>query len=284
MEVIATIRALDERLMQAGRVAFVPTMGNLHEGHLALVRLARAHGDTVVVSIFVNPLQFGPNEDFHKYPRTLAEDCAKLETVGCDVVFAPTVTEMYPTPQQTEILPPPVADELCGAFRPGHFRGVATVVAKLFNIVQPSVAVFGKKDYQQLFIIRSMVRELNFPIQILAGETVRAEDGLALSSRNAYLTPAQRAEAPRLYRSLTAVAAALARGERDYAALEANARRELESNGWRVDYVSVRDAVTLAVPAGNPPELVVLGAAWLGETRLIDNVEVAASGTPSGAV
>lgn len=284
MEVIATIRALDERLMQAGRVAFVPTMGNLHEGHLALVRLARAHGDTVVVSIFVNPLQFGPNEDFHKYPRTLAEDCAKLETVGCDVVFAPTVTEMYPTPQQTEILPPPVADELCGAFRPGHFRGVATVVAKLFNIVQPSVAVFGKKDYQQLFIIRSMVRELNFPIQILAGETVRAEDGLALSSRNAYLTPAQRAEAPRLYRSLAAVAAALARGERDYAALEANARRELESNGWRVDYVSVRDAATLAVPAGNPQELVVLGAAWLGETRLIDNVEVAVSGTPAGAV
>lgn len=284
MEVIATIRALDERLMQAGRVAFVPTMGNLHEGHLALVRLARAHGDTVVVSIFVNPLQFGPNEDFHKYPRTLAEDCAKLETVGCDVVFAPTVTEMYPTPQQTEILPPPVADELCGAFRPGHFRGVATVVAKLFNIVQPSVAVFGKKDYQQLFIIRSMVRELNFPIQILAGETVRAEDGLALSSRNAYLTPAQRAEAPRLYGSLAAVAAALARGERDYAALEANARRELESNGWRVDYVSVRDAATLAVPAGNPQELVVLGAAWLGETRLIDNVEVAVSGTPAGAV
>lgn len=284
MEVIATIRALDERLMQAGRVAFVPTMGNLHEGHLALVRLARAHGDTVVVSIFVNPLQFGPNEDFHKYPRTLAEDCAKLETVGCDVVFAPTVTEMYPTPQQTEILPPPVADELCGAFRPGHFRGVATVVAKLFNIVQPSVAVFGKKDYQQLFIIRSMVRELNFPIQILAGETVRAEDGLALSSRNAYLTPAQRAEAPRLYRSLAAVAAALARGERDYAALEANARRELESNGWRVDYVSVRDAATLAVPAGNAQELVVLGAAWLGETRLIDNVEVAVSGTPAGAV
>lgn len=284
MEVIATIHALDERLTQAGRVAFVPTMGNLHEGHLALVRLARAHGDTVVVSIFVNPLQFGPNEDFHKYPRTLAEDCAKLETVGCDVVFAPTVTEMYPTPQQTEILPPPVADELCGAFRPGHFRGVATVVAKLFNIVQPSVAVFGKKDYQQLFIIRSMVRELNFPIQILAGETVRAADGLALSSRNAYLTPAQRAEAPRLYRSLTAVAAALGRGERDYAALEANARRELESNGWRVDYISVRDAATLAIPEGNPQELVVLGAAWLGETRLIDNVEVAASGTPAGAV
>ncbi|MEO1767131.1 pantoate--beta-alanine ligase [Thiobacter aerophilum] len=284
MEVIATIRALDERLSEAGRVAFVPTMGNLHEGHLALVRLARAHGDTVVVSIFVNPLQFGPNEDYHKYPRTLAEDCAKLESVGCDVVFAPTVTEMYPTPQQTEILPPPVADELCGAFRPGHFRGVATVVAKLFNIVQPSVAVFGKKDYQQLFIVRSMVRELNFPIQILAGETVRADDGLALSSRNAYLSGAQRAEAPRLYRSLGAVAAAIAQGERDYPALEASARRELESHGWRVDYVSVRDAATLALPQGNPPQLVVLGAAWLGETRLIDNVEVTPSGTPSVAV
>ena len=274
MDVIATIHALDERLAQAGRVAFVPTMGNLHEGHLQLVRLARAHGDTVVVSIFVNPLQFGPNEDYHKYPRTLAEDCAKLTDVGCDVVFAPTVAEMYPTPQQTEILPPPVADELCGAFRPGHFRGVATVVAKLFNIVQPTVAVFGKKDYQQLFIIRTMVRELNFPIQIVAGETVRAEDGLALSSRNAYLSPAERAEAPRLYRTLLGAAEAIGRGDRDFPLIEVNARNELEAHGWRVDYVSVRDTATLAVPGPQTRQFVVLAAAWLGDTRLIDNVEV----------
>lgn len=281
MDVIASIHALDERLSEAGRIAFVPTMGNLHEGHLELVRLARAHGDTVVVSIFVNPLQFGPNEDYHRYPRTLAEDCAKLEAIGCDVVFAPTVAEMYPTPQQTEILPPPVADELCGAFRPGHFRGVATVVAKLFNIVQPTVAVFGKKDYQQLFIIRTMVRELNFPIQIVAGETVRAEDGLALSSRNAYLSAAERAEAPRLYRTLCTAAEAIGRGDRDFPLIEANARSELEAHGWRVDYVSVRDGATLAVPGAQTRQFVVLAAAWLGDTRLIDNVEVPGPALPA---
>ncbi len=283
MEVIAGIQALNERLADAGRIAFVPTMGNLHEGHLELVRLARSHGDTVVVSIFVNPLQFGPQEDFHKYPRTLAEDCAKLAEVGCDVVFAPTVNEMYPTPQQTQILPPPVADELCGAFRPGHFRGVATVVAKLFNIVQPAVAVFGKKDYQQLYIIRSMVRELNFPIRILAGETVRAEDGLALSSRNAYLSETERHEAPRLYRTLQALAQAIARGETGFAGLEDMARRELEANGWRVDYVAIRDAATLEIPQGASSRLVVLGAAWLGQTRLIDNVETAPAPAFGGA-
>jgi pantoate--beta-alanine ligase len=282
MEVISTIRALDERLADAGQISFVPTMGNLHEGHLELVRLARAHGDTVVVSIFVNPLQFGPREDFHKYPRTLAEDCAKLESVGCDVVFAPTVSEMYPTPEQTEILPPPLADELCGAFRPGHFRGVATVVAKLFNIVQPTVAVFGKKDYQQLVIIRMMVRDLNFPVRILAGETVRAADGLALSSRNAYLTPVERAEAPRLFRVLAAAARAIEGGERDFEAVAGQARRELESNGWRVDYVAVRTAGTLAAPTTEGGPWVVLGAAWLGETRLIDNVETGVEGASGG--
>lgn len=274
MDLISTIQALDERLADAGVISFVPTMGNLHEGHLDLVRLARAHGETVVASIFVNPLQFGPNEDFLKYPRTLSEDCAKLEQAGCDVVFAPSVNEMYATPQQTEILPPPVADELCGAFRPGHFRGVATVVAKLFNIVQPAVAVFGKKDYQQLFVIRTMVRELNFPIRIVGAETVRAGDGLALSSRNGYLSPAERAEAPRLYRALSEIAGALQQGDQDLVALEANACRELESNGWRVDYVSVRDPHTLLPPTEPLDRFVVLGAAWLGATRLIDNIEV----------
>jgi pantoate--beta-alanine ligase len=271
---------LDERLLDADRIAFVPTMGNLHEGHLDLVRLARAHGETVVASIFVNPLQFGPNEDFHKYPRTLSEDCAKLEEAGCDVVFAPTVNELYPTPQQTQILPPPVADELCGAFRPGHFRGVATVVAKLFNIVQPAVAVFGKKDYQQLFVIRGMVRELNFPIRIVGAETVRAADGLALSSRNGYLSEAERAEAPRLYRTLGDVARGLQAGEQKFFELEANARAELESNGWRVDYVSIRDPRSLLAPPEPLQQYVVLGAAWLGNTRLIDNIEVSPTEVP----
>lgn len=274
MDLISTIKTLDERLADAGVISFVPTMGNLHEGHLDLVRLARAHGKTVVASIFVNPLQFGPNEDFQKYPRTLSEDCAKLEAVGCDVVFAPTVNELYPTPQQTEILPPPVADELCGAFRPGHFRGVATVVAKLFNIVQPAVAVFGKKDYQQLFVIRTMVQELNFPIRIVGAETVRAEDGLALSSRNGYLSEAERAEAPRLYRTLGCMARALSGGDRNFAGLEANARTELESNGWRVDYVSIRDPRSLMPASEGLDRFAVLGAAWLGATRLIDNIEI----------
>lgn len=274
MDLISTIKTLDERLADAGVISFVPTMGNLHEGHLDLVRLARAHGETVVASIFVNPLQFGPSEDFHKYPRTLSEDCARLEEVGCDVVFAPTVTELYPTPQQTEILPPPVADELCGAFRPGHFRGVATVVAKLFNIVQPAVAVFGKKDYQQLFVIRSMARELNFPVRIVGAETVRAPDGLALSSRNGYLSEVERSEAPRLYRVLDEMARAVHLGERDFSGLEANACRELESNGWRVDYVSIRDPRTLLPPGEQTDGFVALGAAWLGATRLIDNIEI----------
>ena len=199
MDIIHTIQILNERLRAAGPVAFVPTMGNLHAGHLALVRNARKHADCVVVSIFVNPLQFGPTEDFQTYPRTLDADFAQLKQAGADVVFAPSVTEIYPTPQQVEIVPPPIANELCGAFRPGHFQGVATVVAKLFNIVQPAVALFGKKDYQQLFVIRAMVRELNFPLRVIGAETLRAEDGLALSSRNGYLSAQDRQEAPRLY-------------------------------------------------------------------------------------
>ncbi|MBI5752408.1 MAG: pantoate--beta-alanine ligase [Hydrogenophilales bacterium] len=274
MDVIHTIEALQARLRIAGPVAFVPTMGNLHAGHLALVRNAREHGNCVVVSIFVNPLQFGPAEDFQTYPRTLDADCAQLEQAGADVVFAPSVAEMYPTPQQIEIVPPPIAGELCGAFRPGHFQGVTTVVAKLFNIVQPAVALFGKKDYQQLFVIRAMVRELNFPLRIIGAETLRAEDGLALSSRNGYLSAQDRQEAPRLYRVLRNIVGQLKSGARDYAGLEGTARQALESNGWRVDYVSVRDASTLLPPAGKVNQYVVLGAAWLGATRLIDNIEV----------
>lgn len=274
MDVIHTVAALHERLRAAGRVAFVPTMGNLHAGHLALMQTAREHGDCVVVSIFVNPLQFGPNEDFQTYPRTLEADCASLQLAGAEVVFAPSVAEMYPTPQQVEIVPPPIASELCGAFRPGHFQGVATVVAKLFNIVQPAVALFGKKDYQQLHIIRAMVRELNFPIQIIGAETLRAADGLALSSRNGYLSAQERQEAPRLFRVLSHLARQLKSGRHDFAALEAEARRELEAHGWRADYLAVRDATTLLAPTDGLSQLVVLGAAWLNATRLIDNIEV----------
>jgi pantoate--beta-alanine ligase len=274
MELIHTIPELQQRLRSAGAVAFVPTMGNLHAGHLELVRLARAHGATVVASIFVNPLQFGPQEDFDAYPRTLEADCAQLQSAGCDVVFAPSVSEMYPVPQQIEIVPPPIARELCGAFRPGHFQGVATVVAKLFNIVQPAAAVFGKKDYQQLFVIRALVQQLNYPLRIVAAETLRAADGLALSSRNGYLSEQERQQAPRLYAVLQALAAQLKNGSRDFSALEQGACSELESLGWRVDYIAVRDAGTLLAPLAATQAFVVLGAAWLGKTRLIDNIEV----------
>jgi len=201
MEVIQSAEALRERLERADRVAFVPTMGNLHEGHLSLMRIARLHGDCVVASIFVNRLQFGPNEDFDRYPRTFEADCAKLEREGVDVVFAPHEQDMFPTPQVYRVQPPPVGDELDGQFRPGFFHGVCTVVLKLFNLVQPDVAVFGKKDRQQLKIVRGMVQSFNMPIQIVPAETVRADDGLALSSRNNYLSRDERAEAPRLYRS-----------------------------------------------------------------------------------
>ena len=274
MDLIHTISDLHERLRNAGPVAFVPTMGNLHAGHLQLVRAARAHAATVVASIFVNPLQFGPQEDFNSYPRTLAADCEQLRAVACDVVFAPSVSEMYPVPQQIEILPPAIASDLCGVFRPGHFQGVATVVAKLLNIVQPTVALFGKKDYQQLFVIQALVQQLNFPVRIVAAETARADDDLALSSRNGYLSASQRQQAPQLYQTLKGLAGQLASGNREFAALEQAACRALVAQGWRVDYIAVRAADTLLAPSHTSLALVVLGAAWLGQTRLIDNVEV----------
>lgn len=273
MQIIPTIRELRQRLKSESSVAFVPTMGNLHEGHLALVKQARAHGRCVAVSIFVNPLQFGPSEDFAKYPRTFEADCTKLEGLA-DIVFAPVPEELYPAPQQVTVEPPPIANELCGAFRPGHFRGVATVVLKLFNIVQPRAALFGKKDYQQLHVIRAMVRDLNVPVEIVAGETVRAEDGLALSSRNGYLSPAERAEVPRLYRNLVRIGDAIRQGESDFASLETAAVADLDANGWRVDYISARNADTLQPAAAGDKRLVILGAAWLGKTRLIDNLEI----------
>ena len=278
MEVIHSADALRERLERADRVAFVPTMGNLHEGHMSLMRIARLHGDCVVASIFVNRLQFGPNEDFDRYPRSFDADCEKLEREGVDVVFTPQEQDMYPTPQVYRVQPPPLGDELDGAFRPGFFNGVCTVVLKLFNLVQPDVAVFGKKDRQQLKIVRGMVQQFNLPIRIVPAETVRAEDGLALSSRNNYLSPSERQEAPRLYRTLQGIADAIAAGRTDYANLEVAGRAELARHGWKVDYIAIRHGLALRIPHpegfDHPNLLIVLGAATLGTTRLIDNVDV----------
>lgn len=273
MEVVTTVALLRERLAGERGLALVPTMGNLHEGHLDLVRLAQSEGDRVVVSIFVNRLQFGPSEDFDRYPRTLEADLATLRALDVDFVFAPGERELYPVPQQYFVEPPAIASDLCGAFRPGHFRGVATVVLKLFNTVGPAIAVFGKKDYQQLFIIRSMVEQLNLPVRIVAGETRREPDGLAMSSRNQYLSPADRIRAAELVRALTRVKQAIERGRRDYAELEAEARSFLDMKGFRVDYVALRKQTDLLPPTEGVKAVVVLGAAWLGTTRLIDNLE-----------
>jgi len=278
MEIIQTGAELARRLERGGRVAFVPTMGNLHAGHLTLARIAREHGDTVVASIFVNRLQFGPNEDFDRYPRTFEPDRDALAREGVDVLFSPLEQEMYPTPQVYRVQPPPLADELEGAFRPGFFDGVCTVVLKLFNLVQPDVAVFGKKDRQQLKIVRGMVQQFNMPIEIVPAETVRADDGLALSSRNGYLSAAERQEAPNLYRILRGIADAILAGRKDYATLEMAGRAELASRGWKVDYVAIRHGLALRIPHpegfDHPNLLIVLAAATLGTTRLIDNVDV----------
>ncbi|MBI3155922.1 MAG: pantoate--beta-alanine ligase [Burkholderiales bacterium] len=274
MRVVHTLAELRHALAGATGTAFVPTMGNLHEGHLSLVRLARERGGPVVASIFVNRLQFAPHEDFDTYPRTLERDCELLRATGCNLVFAPSEAELYPEPQSFTVQPPgELADILEGHFRPGFFTGVCTVVTKLFNCVQPRVAVFGKKDYQQLMVIRRMTRQLALPIEIVAGETSRAEDGLALSSRNGYLDAAQRAEAVALARELQGVAAELRRGRRDWSALEAAAMDALADRGWKVDYVAIRRQADLGAPADGEA-LVVLGAARIGSTRLIDNVEV----------
>ncbi|SMC28545.1 pantoate--beta-alanine ligase [Andreprevotia lacus DSM 23236] len=277
MQIIHTISELRAWRKTAGRVAFVPTMGNLHAGHMALIREARQHADRVVVSIFVNRLQFGQGEDFDRYPRTLEQD-AQLIAAECPeaVVFAPDERELYPhVIQQYKVEPPAIQDELCGAFRPGHFRGVATVVTKLFNCVQPDVACFGKKDYQQLFVIQSMVEELNMPITIIPVDTGRAADGLALSSRNGYLSEAERAEAPRIYHHLTRMRDAILAGERDFARLADETIADLKQRGWGdVDYVETRNARTLKPAVHTDHELVILVAARLGKTRLIDNLEV----------
>ena len=265
MRIASDVASLREACAQVGAVAFVPTMGNLHEGHLSLVRLARREAKFVVVSIFVNRLQFLPGEDFDRYPRTFERDCRMLGAEGVRMVFAPDEKVLYPEPQTYRVSPPPVAEELEGRFRPGFFVGVSTVVLKLLNCVQPAVAVFGKKDYQQLMLVQGMVRQLDLPVRIVPGETVRETDGLAMSSRNGYLSAVERAEAPRLHRTLRAVAD----GKLDRAA----AVVDLSRHGWQPDYVEVRRRGDLAPAANGDRERVVLAAARIGATRLIDSLE-----------
>ncbi len=274
MEICKTTKELRARLAGESSIGFVPTMGNLHAGHLDLVRIARDRSRCVVVSIFVNRLQFGPSEDFDRYPRTFADDTAKCVAAGVDVVFAPDEGEMYPEPQAYVIEPPEIQHLLEGAVRPGHFRGVATVVMKLFNMVRPQVAVFGKKDYQQCRVIANMVRQFNLPVELVFADTVRAPDGLALSSRNRYLVEAERAEAPQLSAQLAWVCAQLRAGERNLVGLEQAATTHLTTRGWRPDYVAVRRQSDLQPPMPSDTALVVLAAARLGSTRLIDNLEV----------
>lgn len=274
---IADVRAPVRRWRQAGeRIVFVPTMGNLHAGHVSLIEAARAHGDRFVASIFVNPMQFGPNEDFAHYPRTPERDGQMLREAGCDLMFMPDVAEMYPNGSQraTRVEVPGLSAILCGEFRPGHFEGVTTVVAKLLHVVEPDAAVFGEKDYQQLTIIRRMVRELCMPVEIIAAPTVRDADGLAMSSRNRYLTPGERAKAPAIHRQLQAAVLRLSAGETDYADIERTGIEALEREGFRPDYFAVRDADDLAPARRDTRHLVVLTAARLGKARLIDNLRV----------
>ncbi len=273
MDLIHTVAELRRRLAGEKSIAFVPTMGNLHAGHIALVEEAGNHGTCIVASIFVNRLQVEPGGDFDRYPRTLAADCGKLERAGCHVVFAPDERELYPEPQEILLSPPESARQLCGEFRPGHFEGVVTVVAKLFNIVAPHTAIFGRKDYQQLFVIRALARQMNYPVAIVGVDTVREPDGLAMSSRNGYLSSEERTEAVRLSRNLRRIKELAEGGSRDFDALCAFAIKDLTDSGWRVDYVAVRNRSGLAVPGPADRDFVVLGAAWLGKTRLIDNLE-----------
>ncbi len=276
MDIITSVGDLRERLRREPDNVFVPTMGNLHAGHIQLMRLAKRRAACTVVSIFVNRLQFGPQEDFDRYPRTLQADADKMREVGVgvDVVFAPGEAEIYPERQTFTVDPSAELQHILeGAFRPGHFRGVATVVLKLFNMVAPRAAIFGKKDYQQYVVLRDMVKELALPVEIIPAETVRAEDGLALSSRNAFLSVAERAEAPQLYRILQELRNELLAGRRDLAGLEKQALEKF-GKSWIPDYVAVRRQADLQPPASGDRELVILGAARLGAVRLIDNVEL----------
>ena len=272
---IAELRSALAKVRQEGRtIAFAPTMGNLHAGHISLMRQAREHADCVVASIFVNRLQFGPNEDFDKYPRTFEADCTQLRDAGVEFLFAPTEIDLYPQPQTYVVEPPEIQFLLEGECRPGHFRGVATVVMKLFQIVQPDVALFGKKDYQQLMVLRNMVSQFMLPIKIVGGETVRADDGLALSSRNGYLSPEERAEAPRLQQTLKNIRQAVLSGNHDYDALCRMASENLDSHGWKTDYISIRRQQDLGPASASDTDLVVVAASKLGTPRLLDNIEI----------
>lgn len=274
MRIIHTIADMRLALAEHRQISLVPTMGNLHDGHLSLVGTARQAGSLAVASIFVNQLQFAPNEDFDKYPRTLERDCGLLAAAGCDIVFAPSAQEMYPEPQQCMVHPPAaLADVLEGEVRPGFFVGVSTVVLKLFDIVRPDIAVFGKKDYQQLLVIKNMVRQLALPIDIISAETVRESNGIALSSRNGYLDPTQRTEAVHLHKTLRKAAADVTAGRMQRQDIEAAALESLSVRGWRPDYIAIRKQSDLSIPADGD-SLVILGAARLGTTRLIDNWEL----------
>ena len=283
MKIISDIQELRDHLRGQNRASFVPTMGNLHEGHLSLMRLARQHGDPVVASIFVNRLQFGPNEDFDSYPRTMQDDIEKLEREGVYILFAPTERDLYPQPQEYRVDPPhQLGDILEGEFRPGFFKGVCTVVLKLFSCVQPKVAIFGKKDYQQLMIIRQMAKQFALPVDIIPGETIRADDGLALSSRNSYLTPEQRAEAPHLQRILNEMRHQVLdlkdRNSASLSQIEKQAVEQLVKRGWQPDYIAIRHQIDLSISSDeslqNGESLVILTAAKIGNTRLIDNLEI----------
>jgi pantoate--beta-alanine ligase len=274
MEICKSVAQLRARLAPESSIGFVPTMGNLHAGHMDLVRIARERSTCVVLSIFVNRLQFGPAEDFDRYPRTFDDDCAKCLAAGVDVIFAPDESVMYPEPQDYVIDLPAIQNMLEGAVRPGHFRGVATVVMKLFNMVRPGLAVFGRKDYQQCRVIANMVRQFEMPVELVFAETVRAEDGLALSSRNRFLSTDQRAEAPQLHSQISLVAQELRRDPRSYPQLEQDAVSRLARRGWQPDYVAIRRQSDLLAPQATDRQLVVLAAARIGSTRLIDNLEV----------
>lgn len=278
MNTVQTLQQLRTAIAQARsagqRIALVPTMGNLHAGHMALIKQAVAQADFVVASIFVNPLQFGENEDLDSYPRTLEADQAQLQQAGCHLVFAPSAQEMYPQgmAEHTTVSVPGVSAGLCGGSRPGHFDGVATVVCKLLNMVQPDMAMFGEKDYQQLAVIHKMVADLSIPVEIIGVPIVRDHDGLALSSRNGYLNAQQRASAPVLHQGMQAVIAHIKNGRRDYAALFAEFAEQLQAAGLRLDYVELRDAHSLQPVTAQSSQLVLLSAAYLGVTRLIDNL------------
>ena len=274
MEIIKNVSELRSRLASESNVCCVPTMGNIHDGHLSLVEIGIERAPLVVTTIFVNRLQFGQGDDFERYPRTFEDDCTKLEAVGNHIVFCPDEQEMYPEPQAFFVDPPKIANRLEGRFRPGHFRGVCSVVTKLFNTVQPQLAVFGKKDYQQLAIIRYMTEQLCFPIKIISAETVRADDGLALSSRNRFLTDQERSEAPRLREAMLQIKESILDGDRKYVAMEYAAGALLARYGWNVDYVVIRAQKDLRRPREVEKKMVVLGAATLGTTRLIDNLEI----------